>query len=121
MISTKNLWPRFVANSSSVLSHDPIVMHAILVFATQISRISRDQQKNTNSVKRPHGTTLRSSDSQEGSRVAITSDQSLNNYEAYRRGDRFYVKIPAADVPRAESLRGRGYADVNSQRSGDST
>jgi len=53
--------------------------------------------------------------------VAISSDQSLSNYEAYRRGDRFYVKIPAADVPRAEALRGRGFADVTAQRNGEST
>jgi hypothetical protein len=79
------------------------------------------QQKNSNSGKRQHVATLRSSDSQEGSRVAISSDQSLTNYEAYRRGDRFYVKIPAADVPRAEALRGRGFADVTAQRNGDST
>ena len=45
----------------------------------------------------------------------------MNDYEAYRRGDRFYIKIPAADVPRAEALRGRGFADVKVQRSGDST
>ena len=79
------------------------------------------QQNNSNSGKRQHVATLRSSDSQEGSRVAINSDQSLNNYEAYRRGDRFYVKIPAADVPRAEAIRGRGFADVTAQRNGDST
>jgi hypothetical protein len=53
--------------------------------------------------------------------VVFSSDQSLNDYEAYRRGDRFYVKIPAAEVPRAETLRGRGFADVKAQRSGDST
>jgi len=79
------------------------------------------QQNNSNSGKRQHVATLRSSDSQEGSRVAISSDQSLTNYEAYRRGDRFYVKIPAADVPRAEALRGRGFADVTAQRNGDTT
>ena len=62
------------------------------------------QQSNSNSGKRQHVATLRSSDSQEGSRVAISSDRSLNNYEAYRRGDRFYVKIPAADVSRAEAV-----------------
>jgi hypothetical protein len=45
----------------------------------------------------------------------------LNDYEAYRRGDHFYVKIPAADVARAEALRGRGFGDVKAQRSGDST
>ena len=71
--------------------------------------------------KRQHVATLRSSDSPEGSRVALNSDQSLNDYEAYRRGDRFYVKIPAAEVPRTDAIRGRGFADVKAQRSGDST
>jgi len=71
--------------------------------------------------KRQHFATLRSSDSPEGSRVALNSDQSLNDYEAYRRGDRFYVKIPAAEVPRTDAIRGRGFADVKAQRSGDST
>src|SRR6185503_10587087 len=55
------------------------------------------------------------------SRVALSSDQSLNDYEAYRRGDRFYVKIPPADVPRAEIVRGRAFGDVKVQRSADST
>ncbi len=87
------------------------------------SRITRPSaQTNSNSqAKRPHVATLRANDSPDGSRVALTSDQSLNNYEAYRRGDRFYVRIPAADVPRAEATRGRGFADVKAQRSGDST
>ena len=87
------------------------------------SRIIKPSQPNTNanSGKRQHIATVRSSDSTEGSRVAITSDQSLNDYEAYRRGDRFYVKIPAADVPRAEAVRGRGFVDVKAQKSGDNT
>lgn len=79
------------------------------------------QTNSSNSGKRQHVATLRSSDSPEGSRVALSSDQSLNDYEAYRRGDHFYVKIPAAEVPRTEALRGRGFADVTAQRSGDST
>jgi hypothetical protein len=53
--------------------------------------------------------------------VAVSGDQSLSNYEAYRRGDRFYVKIPPADVPRAEAVRGRAFSDVKVQRGGDST
>lgn len=85
------------------------------------SRIVPPAQNNSNSGKRSHVATVRSSDSPDGSRVAINSDQSLNNYEAYRRGDRFYVKIPAAEVPRAEAVRGRGFADVKAQRQGDST
>jgi len=86
------------------------------------SRVKPPAQTNTNtSGRKQHVATLRSSDSPEGSRVALSSDQSLNDYEAYRRGDRFYVKIPAADVPRADVVRGRGFADVKAQRNGDST
>src|SRR5437773_1465661 len=113
--------PRFVANSSSVLRPGATVLLAFLLFAGQSLTVTTAQQKNSNSGKRQPVTTLHSSDSQEGSRVAISSDRSLNNYEAYRRGDRFYVKIPAADVPRAEAVRGRGFADVTAQRGGNST
>ena len=95
---------------------------ALLFGAALVAAQSRPAQNNSNnSGKRQHVTTLRSSDSPEGSRVAINSDQSLSDYEAYRRGDRFYVKLPAADVPRAEATRGRGFADVKVQRGSDST
>lgn len=113
--------PRFVTISSSVLRHGGIISLALSLFTAHSQIVRPAQQNNSNSGKRQHVATLRSSDSQEGSRVAISSDQSLNNYEAYRRGDRFYVKIPAADVPRAEAVRGRGFADVTAQRNGDST
>src|SRR5258707_2708191 len=96
---------------------------AALLFGVALAAAqSLPAQTNSNkSGKRQHVTTLRSSDSPEGSRVAINSDQSLSDYEAYRRGDRFYVKLPAADVPRAEATRGRGFADVKVQRGADST
>ncbi|HVS81408.1 MAG TPA: HEAT repeat domain-containing protein [Pyrinomonadaceae bacterium] len=96
---------------------------AALVFgAALITAQSKPAQSNSNNSGKPqHTTTLRSSDTVEGSRVALNSDQSLSDYEAYRRGDRFYVKIPAADVPRAEATRGRGFADVKVQRGADST
>ena len=64
---------------------------------------------------------MRASDSSEGSRVAVNGDQSLSDYEAYRRGDRFYVKLPPADVPRPEAVRGRAFSDVKVQRGGDGT
>ena len=95
---------------------------ALLFGAALVTAQSRPAQSNSNkSGKRQHVTTLHSSDSPEGSRVAINSDQSLSDYEAYRRGDRFYIKLPAADVPRAEATRGRGFADVKVQRGADST
>ncbi|HEV8139783.1 MAG TPA: HEAT repeat domain-containing protein [Pyrinomonadaceae bacterium] len=89
--------------------------------ATQSRIIPPQRTPNANVNARPKVTTLRASDSAEGSRVAVTADQSLSDYEAYRRGDRFYVKIPPADVPRAEAIRGRAFSDVRVQREGDST
>jgi len=121
MISTMNQSPRGFAISSSILRYVGTALLAASTIIAQSKIIRPSGQSNSNSGKRTHVATLHSSDSSEGSRVAITSDQSLNDYEAYRRGDRFYVKIPAADVPRAEALRGRGFADVKSQRAGDST
>src|SRR5438445_5858222 len=75
----------------------------------------------TGPAKPEHVATLRSTDSPQGSRVALTSDQSLRDYEAYRSGDRFYVRIPAADIQRAEAVHGKAFADVRSQRTGDTT
>ncbi|MFZ0750949.1 MAG: HEAT repeat domain-containing protein [Pyrinomonadaceae bacterium] len=89
---------------------------------TQSRIIAPQRSANTNnSTKRPRVATLRASDSTSGSRVALTSDQSLNDYEAYRRGDRFYVRIPAADVPRPEAVRGRAFGDVKVQRGASDT
>src|SRR5262245_27666104 len=121
MISPMNQLPRFVALSSSVSRHGAPVSLALILVLSQVGTPAHAQQNNSNSGKRDSVATLHSSDSREGSRVAISSDRSLNNYEAYRRGDRFYVKIPAAAVPRPEAVRGRGFADVTAQRSGDST
>lgn len=56
----------------------------------------------------------------EGSRVTVSSDAQLNDCEGYTRGDRFYVKIPKSDLPSTTgSLLGRGFDDVQIQRSGD--
>lgn len=64
-------------------------------------------------------TPLRVVDTQEGSRVTITSDAPLNDYSAYRSGNRFFVVIPQADAPRLLSaLRGRGFDDVQVQKRG---
>src|SRR5438477_9371193 len=121
MISTMNQSPRGFAISSSILRYVGTALLAASTIIAQSKIIRPSGQGNSNSGKRTHVATLHSSDSSEGSRVTITSDQSLNDYEAYRRGDRFYVRIPAADVPRAEAVRGPGFADVKSQRTGDST
>jgi len=114
--------PRCAKLSSSVLRYSTVVLLGAAMIAAQGKANKPSAQTNSNRPgKRPHVATLRSSDSPEGSRVALSSDRSLADYEAYRRGDRFYVKIPAAEVPRADTLRGRGFADVKAQRSGEST
>lgn len=111
--------PRSLHISSSVLRLAAIALLTASGVVGQ--RVFPSNSTNSNNAKRSHVATIRSADSSEGSRVSISSDQSLTDYEAYRRGDRFYVKIPAADVPRAEAVRGRGFADVTAQRNGNST
>jgi hypothetical protein len=66
-------------------------------------------------------TSLQVSELAEGSRVSVFSDTALNDYEAFRRGDRFYVRIPLADFTAAPpKFRGDGFDDVQVQRVGDS-
>src|SRR2546423_7000614 len=63
--------------------------------------------------------TVHSNDSSQGSRVTISSNESLMDYEAYRQGDKFYVRIPVSDVPRVDTLRGRSFATVTATKNGD--
>ena len=56
----------------------------------------------------------------EGSRVTVVSDSALNDYEAFRRGDRFYVRIPLAEFTSGQPhFRGNGFEDVQVQKVGD--
>jgi hypothetical protein len=65
-------------------------------------------------------TALQLGDAVEGARVTIVSDSALNDYEAFRRGDRFYVRIPLADFTTIPpSFRADGFEDVQVQKVGD--
>lgn len=65
-------------------------------------------------------TALQLGEAAEGSRVTVVSDSPLNDYEAFRRGDRFYVKIPLADFTSAlPHFRANGFEDVQVQKAGD--
>ena len=65
-------------------------------------------------------TPLKSGETSDGSRITITSDAPLNDYSAYRSGDRYYVVIPEANAPRAAGgMRGRGFEDVQVQKRGN--
>lgn len=120
MNSMMDQTPRSLHVSPSILSLIAIALLTAAGVAGQ-TRVFPSSSTNANNARHNHIATIHSADSGEGSRVSISSDQSLNDYEAYRRGDRFYVRIPAADVPRAEAIRGRGFGDVTAQRSGNST
>jgi hypothetical protein len=68
-----------------------------------------------------HVTAIQLGGAAEGSRVMVVSDAPLLDYEAFRRGDRFYVKIPSADLSSsAPHFRADGFEDVQVQRVGDS-
>jgi hypothetical protein len=68
-----------------------------------------------------HVTAIQLGGAAEGSRVTVVSDAALIDYEAFRRGDRFYVKIPLADSSAAAPrFRADGFDDVQVQRVGDS-
>jgi hypothetical protein len=82
------------------------------------NQIARQQAPRTQPPARKIAT-LQSNDGSQGSRVTISSNESLIDYEAYRQGDKFYVRIPVADVPRVDSLRGRGFAAVTAAKNGD--
>jgi HEAT repeat protein len=67
-------------------------------------------------------TPLRSSDTADGSRITIRADAPLNDYSAYRSGDRYYVVIPEASAPAAQGgMKGRGFEDVQVQKRGTDT
>ena len=66
-------------------------------------------------------TGLQLGDAAGGSRVTIASDSPMSDYEAFRRGDRFYVKIPVATFAGASpDLRGNGFEDIRVETVGGS-
>jgi hypothetical protein len=65
-------------------------------------------------------TGLQLGDSAEGARVTIVSDSALTDYEAFRRGEFFYVKIPLADfTSAAPNFRAAGLESLHVQKVGD--
>src|SRR5687767_11138558 len=66
-------------------------------------------------------TAVQVGESAEGSRVIVTGDSVIDDYEAFRRGERFYVRIPSADfVAASPRFQGHGFEDVQVQKVGDS-
>jgi HEAT repeat protein len=78
---------------------------------------SKQQQQSRSSRRVIVG---RGSDNASGSRTTITADDSLNDYSAYRSGDRFYVVLPKSAAGAVSKGSGKGYTDVQVQQRGDS-
>ncbi|MFL6209225.1 MAG: hypothetical protein ACJ74W_10270 [Pyrinomonadaceae bacterium] len=57
-------------------------------------------------------TGISGSNTSNGSKVTIVANVSLNDYSAYRSGDRFYVVLPNARAKDLGSARGRGFNDA---------
>lgn len=90
--------------------------------AAQTQRGANNSNSNTQ-AKRTTGTKRvsigRGSVSRAGSRQTIKSDNPLNDYSAYRSGDRFNVVIPNADANSiAKGAGGRGYTDMQVEQRG---
>src|SRR5437762_1447418 len=67
-----------------------------------------------------HVTAIQLGGVSEGSRVTVVSDSALSDYEAFRRGDRFYLKLPLADLAAsAPHFRADGFEDVQVQKTAD--
>ncbi|MCA1630212.1 MAG: hypothetical protein LC774_07740, partial [Acidobacteria bacterium] len=94
-----------------------------LLAATPGSRAQQPANSNAAGQQQPKRakriTPLRASDSAQGSRVTIISDGELNDYSAYRSGDRFIVVIPQAQGGGGEGARGRGFEGAQVSRRGN--
>src|SRR2546423_7569633 len=78
-------------------------------------------QQNDNTAPKSHAKNIAgisSSDATSGAKVTIASDVPLNDYSAYRSGDRFYVVIPQANAKGVGGVRGRGFEGAQVQRRG---
>jgi hypothetical protein len=93
-----------------------LVLLAVLCLIGTGSTHGTAQSKNHKRV-----TSVRLGESAEGARVTVVSDAPLSDYEAFRRGDRFYIKIPLASFATSQPhFRGDGFDDIQVQTVGDS-
>ncbi|HEY0100912.1 MAG TPA: HEAT repeat domain-containing protein [Pyrinomonadaceae bacterium] len=99
-----------------------VAVASFLCLAVVNSERTRAQQPNANSAtQKPRTkrlTPLRTSDTPDGSRATITSDGELNDYSAYRSGDRFIVVVPQAEGAGGGGARGRGFEGAQVERRG---
>ncbi|HYN84813.1 MAG TPA: HEAT repeat domain-containing protein [Pyrinomonadaceae bacterium] len=115
----RNWRPAFAATLLCALVAAALTWGALASLAQGGDRRARAQQQSAQGGPKLKLTPLRSSESTKGSRVTITGTDSLGDYQSYRSGERFYVRIPNADAGAVRGgVRGRGFEDAQVQRSG---
>jgi hypothetical protein len=93
-----------------------VVLFAFVFFFWLVTAPGSAQSKTQKRV-----TSLQLAGAAQGSRVTIVSDSALTDYEAFRRGDKFYVQIPLAYFSSSlPHFRGEGFEDVQVQKVGGS-
>ena len=96
--------------------HYGVVLFAFLFFPWLVTAPGSAQLKTQKRV-----TSLQLTGAAQGSRVTIVSDSALSDYQAFRRGDKFYVQIPLAYFSSSlPHFRGDGFEDVQVQKVGGS-
>jgi hypothetical protein len=103
----------------------------IVITATAFAQTATQQQQAVMAAARSVASTaikpqpkrlasIRTSETTEGSRMVVTSDATLSDYQAYMEGGKFNVLIPTALEPQPQGeMRGRGYTDVGIERRGE--
>lgn len=112
-----------------LLAFTAFVSFVLIEAGAQGRRLQSSQSNSSGAgqqqTRRKNIASVRSLDTSDGSRVTITSDVPLNDYEAYWGGDRFFVIIPNAEITYQNvqtlqaSLRGRGFQDARIERKGN--
>jgi len=134
------MMPRSLPQINKQLAALSVLVLCVLVLVTGIAASAqgrrrrpvttpKTQQQGTANTSTPQPkpqqkkiTPLRSTDTADGSRITIRADAPLNDYSAYRSGDRYYVVIPEASAPAAQGgMKGRGFEDVQVQKRGGDT
>lgn len=88
--------------------------------AASVAQQSEDEAKQRKGERPKRVVVGGSTETQQGTRQTIKSDNPLNDYEAYRSGDRFYVVLPKADANSVgRGAKGRGFSDMRVQQRGD--
>lgn len=95
-----------------------ISLSALVNFEGARAQQQQPANANTQKPRTKRITPLRTSETADGSRVTITSDGELNDYSAYRSGDRFIVVVPQAEGAGGGGARGRGFEGAQVERRG---